>query len=757
MKREVILRPTSVVSITPWNGCFPGSSQYTHLNTPSMTLAEVWADELNTTYYVPFDSDKGIVRLDPPPTLALFTKVTLSAEWDYSQGGPNNWYFPPDNSYGPRIRLILIGRDGVTEQAGSWYEAESTPNVPTNDNVYINPPGPFPGLYEQTWEMTAHPEGGPWTFDDLVNLKAGVECSMSNGPSGHPFDNSQGSFFKVRVVNFKVTLEVEDLGGFVDNVRHSSSLSLRLFRRARNAIMPRTFAHHAGAGVGSRVWLTHPRGPSVTETGWGRRRLERRAGLILRRTIYPEQFIVEDQVFDLRPYSCLGWGAYRIDAPWSPELQGMALLDKGAGYTHDRAQDAWSPRPGDGVLMRVLEDYPNLSEEGLAAQGGGDESICLRNYDLMQSGWSTVGDSGDFTASSDTTVSMVEEQGYLSAAKLEYGAAGGAGGRERSLGTLPYADGDLLHLHVFVRNTSVPTPASQNAEWALYRTGGGLAADEWWDDTNRTWTVTPTYNDVPSDEPYGQVTADAIPLDAGGASSDPTYYVRVGRFSSNLTSVTFHAALVDAQHTDDTVAGARSPLVTLDSPITRVADVHTLANSAAAELWDYERGTAVVEAWPFWRAEDLPTDAVRTLLHAEHATDTYDALQFVAKTGSDDLVRFERAVSGESTFQLDVAIDSVDLTRLHVLRAWVRWLGADGWDQFAPYSVEVGYAVFLKADGSLVVSGSQLGALAYTGDVAARDFLGIGTDGTSSHLDGRVRMWETRRNPLHGIECVWRV
>ncbi|KKL46834.1 hypothetical protein LCGC14_2341590, partial [marine sediment metagenome] len=429
-------------------------------------------------------------------------------------------------------------------------------------------------------------------------------------------------------------------------------------------------------------------------------------------------------------YTCLAWAAYRIDGGWSPELQGLSLLDKGNSYTHVRTQDGWSPRPGDGALMRVIEEFPNLSFHGLAASGGGDLTVANRNYDLMADGWSTVGSSGTFSATADTTVYMVEEQGFLSSALLDYGAGGGQGGRERSLGTLPYAAGDFLHVRVVVKNTSVPTPASQNAEWSLFRTGGGLPATE---------------------------VVDAIPIDAGAASSDPAYSIRVGRFSANLSSVQFNAAFVDCFHSDNTAAGCRPPLVTLDAGITREADIHRMVNATGDDqVWDYTRGVAVVEVRPFWRAEDLPTNQVQPLIHAHHATNTYDALQFVAKTGSDDLIRFERAVSGQATFTLDVDIPSVDLTRLHVLRAWARWLCSDGWTEYAPFSVEVGYAIFLEADGSLVSTGSEVGVLSYTGDVATRDWVGIGNDSTR-FLDGYVRMWEIRRNPISGLEAIWRI
>jgi hypothetical protein len=224
--------------------------------------------------------------------------------------------------------------------------------------------------------------------------------------------------------------------------------------------------------------------------------------------------------------------------------------------------------------------------------------------------------------------------------------------------------------------------------------------------------------------------------------------------------VTLHGAIVDVQHSDDTVAGARTPLVTLDATIARVADTHKMDQVWGRELLVHERGTAVVEVRPFWRAVDLPADAVKPLLHAQHAsagTGTWQALQFVPKTGSDDLIRFEAAIDGEATFRLDCPLTGINLTRLHVLRAWARWLGPDGWTSYAPYSVEVGYAVFLQATGALVGTGSVVGRLASETAVPyARDYLGVGCD-ESRQADAYIRMGETRRNPLSGLEAVWRI
>jgi hypothetical protein len=750
MKRSVVLKGASVL-IEPGGLVDPGSSPYPNSNTPSKKLYEV----LNNP--TPVDGEYGYfggvtagqswaMGFEKPPTLVRFEKVTITAGFDYSQAGgpagpPGPWYFPPDNAAGPGVTLMIRKRDKATWLDGTGTAAHRFGPADDN-NVNINQPGPYYKPYVLTWEMASHPEGGPWTIEDITYLGVGARGVWSPGPNGKAYDPSGHAFHKIRVPYVTVTLDIEDLGGYVENMRHASSLTLRLMRRARNAVMPVVLAEHSVGRIGSRVYLSHPRGPAVGGAGWGLRRLERHGSLVLARTYHPAGIKVADEQLDLRPIACLGWAAYRIDGAWSPELQGLALVDKGRGFTHARAQDAWSARPGDGVLMRVLSDYPNLSPEGLAVAGGGDSSVALRNWSLSETGWSTVGSAGDFAVASDSTVAFAEEQGYLSSCRLTYGAGGGAGGRERSLGALGVG---ALHVRVIVRNTSVPSPGTQNGEWYLRR------GTDYWNATTRSWVGSPTYNAIPSDQPSGEIVSDAIPATA------TTYYVGVGRFSSQMGPVTLHGALVDVQHSDTSVAGARPPLVTLDASITRLADSHQMAHVWGRELWVHERGTAVVEVRPWWRAASLPTDAVKPLLHAQHATDTHDALQFIAKTGSDDLIRFERAISGEATYQLDCPIVGIDVTRAHVLRAWCRWLGTDGWTEYGPYSVEVGYAVFLQADGSLVGIGSVLGRLASETAVPyARDYLGIGCDATRQ-LDGWVRMWETRRAPLHRLEAVWKV
>jgi hypothetical protein len=980
MRREIVMVGNQSFSLHPGGGAVaPATSGYPWKATPSAQLYECWnnfsvANPPN--YYAYSWGPHGwehTVGFEPGPTLATFEEVKIETRFDYSQSGPNNWWFPPDNAKGPGMQLMMYGRNGTTKHYGTyWYINQGADGLSPYLNYNDHNSKPSKGMNWQltpvmTWTLTAHPEGGPFTLDDINDLRVGYQSRFYNGPNGKPYLQDQGSFFKLRVPYVKVTLTIEDLGGFVENVRTSSSYELRLMRRARNVVKPKGFIDQMPSAIGEKVYMTHPKGPAVGGMGWGDRKLESRAGFVLARTYEPESFTCEDEVFDLRPYSCLGWGAYRTDLPWNPEIQGLALIDRGKSYTHTRAQDAWSPRPGDGVLYRVLENYPNTSFKGLACQGGGDAVKCFRNYDTHQTGWSTVSSGGTFSAAQDTTVSLVEEAGYLSSSKLEYGAGGGKGGREKSLGSIAAG---RLHINLMVKNTSVPTPASQNGEWYLHD------GAKYWNNTTRAWVGSATYNAIPSDAPYGEVTADSITIpppstlltgldhawkfdetsgnrvavvggvnltDVGGVGyisgkngnaadfnagtdylhgnitkygtgtialggaecafafwvyprstagyqtmlsrfnvatqgvqlidrngttlrwyvgstqhgSEPaltqdawnfivcqrsgdqlqvsvngatlvngasvtggnltddrdfevglrsasinaldgaidapliynrpltqaeitelyaggtgffhpfagsgSYTVGVGRFSSNMGPVTLHTALFDVQYTDTTVAGARTPLVTLDAAITRKPDVHKMDQVYGRELWNPARGTAVAEVQPFWRAADLPANAVKPILHSQHITDTWDALQFVP--GATDNVRFERGVLGQSTYQLDCPM-TTSLTRDHILRVWARWLGAEGWNEYGPYSIQLGFLITNASTGAVVETSSKTGTVPDISALPAgvqwsllymRDYLGLGYDPTPRYLDGYMRMWETRLNPLSELEALWRI
>jgi hypothetical protein len=50
-----------------------------------------------------------------------------------------------------------------------------------------------------------------------------------------------------------------------------------------------------------------------------------------------------------------------------------------------------------------------------------------------------------------------------------------------------------------------------------------------------------------------------------------------------------------------------------------------------------------------------------------------------------------------------------------------------------------------------------VGRLVYEGNVATREWVGVGNDDTPRYADCYVRAIEVRRNPISGLECVWRL
>ena len=97
----------------------PGSSPYPSTNTPSVTLAECWADEDDDTYaYLHPHKNLGgsgviLASFQAPPTLVVIRSVKLQAWWTFSQSGPNNWYTPLTDPSNASTRTGAAGK-------GAW-------------------------------------------------------------------------------------------------------------------------------------------------------------------------------------------------------------------------------------------------------------------------------------------------------------------------------------------------------------------------------------------------------------------------------------------------------------------------------------------------------------------------------------------------------------------------------------------------------------------------------------------------------------
>lgn len=691
-----------------------------------------------------------VVSFEQPPTLVLFQRVKFSLRWDLAKLGGvlvNSWKFPPDVTAGPKAQLVLRKRDASGYNFGPFTEVLN--NDPVCNMSQANCGNEYMGALLLEWEMTGHPEGGPFTPDDMQagHLAAGVSFTTVSGqvPS---FD-----FHRMRSFHFFAEVDVQDLGGYTRNIQNNASHTLRMFRRARNSVFLTYPAVEAPDEVHDLANVSHPRGPGSQGKGWGDARLERRPTIVLSRICWPEQLKYVDEHYDRMDLATNMWGAFRIPLAWTPELSGFAYLDLGGEYVYVRDQDAWSLRPGDGVALRVLPHSLNLSEDGLSLQGPDDVELVLRSSNPDAAPWTSS--FVNVTVTNVEGTSMVDELGFMSSPKLVFGSSG-SGGYTQNVGTVANASGILLSARCRVRNLSVDNPVTKFLQFGIRRDFlvSAVPTTQWWNFATRTWQASEIYEPIPADKAFGEVISDAIPADVT-ADAAPTYFVKVGRFTGTVSTATFLAALVTLQKGK---AGVGTPLITLGTTITRIADHLTPENISPFTVWHRDRGVAIFEWRPMFRAAAMTAGDKKTLANAKHTSGAYDRVWFEA--ASTDKIIFERSDSGGTKNVeveiLDAADNPLKITRDHVLRVWASWLDGDGWREEAPRAIGVGVAVFLNDDDATFVSYNEERAAGITPDGAIPDKVQFGRKDTADYLDGWLRTVEIKRNPLTGREAVWR-
>jgi len=111
---------------------------------------------------------------------------------------------------------------------------------------------------------------------------------------------------------------------------------------------------------------------------------------------------------------------------------------------------------------------------------------------------------------------------------------------------------------------------------------------------------------------------------------------------------------------------------------------------------------------------------------------------------------------GQSEVTVKAIVTSV-LDRTKVLRAWCRWLDEEAWGGFGPRTISVGFAVFDKASGNLLEQGEAHAPGFDPAPISTEtDEVRLGWDESGRHLDGNIRMIDVKRNPITGLECLWK-
>jgi hypothetical protein len=708
-------------------------------------------------------------RFELPPARSVIGKVTLVAVVGHMGWGPDQ---TSDHQpfFWPRIY------SGSRDSNAANTEGPQVTLVDPDNYYNRNQPGgggPFVDYVTMTQELTTNPSGGGWKLDDFPGLQAGLrgECGKSGTTAAAAFITQLG-----------LLVELATLGGFVSNIRHAASLTLRLERLPKRlwtvAVPMRLWRKEPM----ERLYLSHPLGPTAAGRGWGPNRLDRRATQVMKTRVSPEAGQVEYSALDLREPACLLWANWVTPQPPSPELNGIAYLDQGGGFTFARNQDAWVDRPGDGIVQVVQPNFPKVSRRGLLIEGKGDFEAIVHNYFPGGTGWTAVS-SGDVTATDDPTLYVVDELGYRFARKVVFGAGGGTYYTKQVSSGLGNNANAIFCVRATVR--AVAMSLVQNAG-IIIRRNYTLAAVAHFNDFNMAtglWGALDTeiVNAIhgTDGEPLWTLEYNSgIPANEGGFSPDGGVFdleTRLGGWS--LTTATLALGLVDVQigyKTEVAVAdrlhGVRSRIVTVAAGITREGDVFKIANPSDKRVFYGDRGMMVVELDPLFVASLVPSSDRHVFWKVFWKTDgtEYDRVYYSRATGTgglDELVYHRRIGGSDFNARVDVPAGHVAQAGKRY-RVWWRWLGSEGAGGYSARDMRIGFSVYTASLGVYSFTAayeSPRPATLPTADptVDAASFALVGAekdDGSDSSKwgDAAYRWWEARRTPVSPDEITWR-
>jgi len=166
----------------------------------------------------------------------------------------------------------------------------------------------------------------------------------------------------------------------------------------------------------------------------------------------------------------------------------------------------------------------------------------------------------------------------------------------------------------------------------------------------------------------------------------------------------------------------------------------------------------------------MPDNEIKTLCRSHHDANFDHWLFFIAEQTTDGPDRFQfmryLGVSSVTIPILDLGGSPIHLDRRYVCRVFAQWHGEEGGDLEAPYQLDIGYRIFWAEDnegvaGSYGAPGELVGeayesaaGVAIVAEPAQNVTIGHDTGGR--WLDGWLRTYEFKRNPILDVESVWR-
>ena len=404
---------------------------------------------------------------------------------------------------------------------------------------------------------------------------------------------------------------------FVTNsVRTSLSLMLRLLRKPMRYLEIDLPPVHAYVEPGDTVWVSHVLMPWTTEyngTDWTTYPL-----LVVSITDSVQPAKVTLKCVDLREIYCTWWSPFKTNIGMTPDLNGIAILDRAGGWYSTRNQLAYGERPGgDNVFQEVLANTQLIDGSGLWIQGGADVNHLLNSTFSEGSGNSftnwTPTTTGAAIAVEWKLYTLIDAVGFQRSCQIATYNAGESGYLSQTVNTM---DNKKLYARVFYKNGGTFDPVVIRIQRS--------SDSKYWRDSDSTWQVAATDNAItPNTGVVNSLRWVSNQIDLTGVTTNLT--VSLGIFSSVLNGITQLQGCELIEMTADTgpYCRWRSPLPTKAAAVTRVRDLTYIVNSTAVRILSPERGFVKVTVVPHWDHADLIDQEIKHVWCADfdNATD----------------------------------------------------------------------------------------------------------------------------------------
>jgi hypothetical protein len=583
------------------------------------------------------------------------------------------------------------------------------------------PTGTYALKHLGTW--TTKPGGGAWVQADLVDLVGGIRILSMPDSNDQAADNRH----VVEWASLWMDVLVDPTDSAVEGPRKILTHQLRLKSKPLKKVsvqLPPTFGY---LEPGDTVWSAVPVDPIPGESDTSQivdksNETDERPLLVTSVEFVPSPPAVTIEAVDLRDNFCTYWGTWRSDIGLTSDYTGVALWDRGGGYSMVRPAAATGKdlmrRPNDFYFQEAVANKPRFGPFGLAVFGGqfnassrqsgstyttntGESTHCILNNTFSQGSGTTFTSwtssaSGTSYSILEGTTPLVDVSGYRRGVKLAMGNPVG------THNIYMYGDTPSLtnayRLRFYAKFTAVSDTAAKTPNWLLRNTTTAAdynqGNDSW---VGGGWNGFATANgsvlykyQVGSGPVHYEVWSRQITI-----PSTSTYRIHFGYDSVANNTINYHSIGLVHQGTS-TGAGQgvmrRDFNATQGSVVTPYADEYSIYNPSTGRIWEADRGFVYFRFIPCWDHEDLADAQEKYLVTAYHddSNDDYEVILYHRVNSTEGYWGFERYRGGSLigyAYQYTGGATLPNYMEPYAISA--RWTGTNGELGLAAYTMDV--------------------------------------------------------------------